>query len=192
MEIRITWTWRAAALRGSKKLCPRTRQRGPRFPGCHSRLRHWTCKGGSGRHLHNDVNIFYPPAVGSLCFSFHKLLKACRPGWPLGMLTPGTILEATYNFSFVSNGPLNNKQDFLVLLRNTLLGRKLGMSNEGWPSQKGCKLISKPHLDTPKRAHRYATKTTTLSNTCTWALSIQWIQTNTWASPSNLRQPKAH
>ena len=24
-----------------------------------------------------------------------------------------------------------------------LLGRKLGMSNEEWPSQKGCKLISK-------------------------------------------------
>jgi len=26
-----------------------------------------------------------------------------------------------------------------------LLGRKLGMSNEEWPSQKGCKLISKPY-----------------------------------------------
>ena len=138
------------------------RQWGARLPDCHSRLRCWTWKGESGRHLHNDINIFYLPAVSSLRFSFHKLLKVWRPGWPQAMSTPGTTLEATYNFSFVSNGPLNSKQDFLVLLRNTLLGRRLGMSNEGWPSQKGCKLISKPHLDTPKRAHRCATKVTAL------------------------------
>ena len=25
-----------------------------------------------------------------------------------------------------------------------VLGRKLGMSNKGWPKGKGCKLISKP------------------------------------------------
>ena len=26
-------------------------------------------------HHHNDINIFYLPAVSSLCFSFHKLFK---------------------------------------------------------------------------------------------------------------------
>ena len=78
----------------------------------------------------------------------------CRP--------QGQLRKRLNNFSCVSNGPLNNKQDFLVLLRNPLLGRKLGLSNEGWPSQKGCKLISKPYLDTPKRAHRCATKVTAL------------------------------
>ena len=40
--------------------------------------------------------------------------------------------------------------------------RKLCIIKEGCPKGKGCKLISKPHLDTPKRAHRCATKITTL------------------------------
>ena len=42
-----------------------------------------------------------------------------------------------------------------------LLGRKLGTSSEGWPSQKACKLISKHTPDTTQccwRAHKYATK----------------------------------
>jgi len=42
-----------------------------------------------------------------------------------------------------------------------MLGRELGISYKGWPSLKGCKLISKSHPDMPRKAHRYATKVTT-------------------------------
>lgn len=41
-----------------------------------------------------------------------------------------------------------------------LLGRKLGMSKEGWPSQKGCKLISKPHPRHPQESSQIPTKIT--------------------------------
>ena len=34
---------------------------------------------------------------------------------------------------------------WLLIFSTLLLGRKLGMSNQRWPSQKGCKLFSKPH-----------------------------------------------
>ena len=40
---------------------------------------------------------------------------------------------------------LKNCSRFWNILLLFLLDRKLGMSNEGWPNWKGCKLTSKPH-----------------------------------------------
>ena len=40
----------------------------------------------------------------------------------------------------------NSDIEFLHCVKKLVLGKKLGMSNEGWPIQKGCKLISKTKI----------------------------------------------
>lgn len=49
-----------------------------------------------------------------------------------------------------------------------LLGRKVRMSHEGWPSQKGCKLISKAHS-----RHNQESSQRDFSNSCTCTLGTQ-------------------
>ena len=81
-----------------------------------------------------------------------------------------------------------------IHLRRGILDRKLGMSKEGWPCQKGFKLISKPHPRHTKENSQicYKNNHRDFSTSCTCALGTQWIQTSHWALSSNLRQLEAH
>ena len=77
-----------------------------------------------------------------------------------------------------------------IHVRRGILDRKLGMSKEGWPRQKGFKLISKPHPRHTKESSQicYKNNHRDFSTSCTCALGTQWIQINHWAFSSNLRQ----
>ena len=120
--------------------------------------------------------------------------------------TPGHISGVNsdlkrYMHPNVHSSTIYNSQDM------ELLGRKLGMSNEGWLKGKGCKLISKPHLRHSQESSQICYKNShrDFSNSCPCALGPQWIQTHHRASPtlahsllytavssSILRQPGAH
>ena len=60
-----------------------------------------------------------------------------------------------------------------------LLGRKLGMSNKGWPSWKGCKLISKTQPRHTQESSQicYKNNHREFSGFCICSLGTQWIQT---------------
>ena len=75
-----------------------------------------------------------------------------------------------------------------------MLSRELGISNKGWPSLKGCKLISKSH---PRHAQEHSqicckNNHRDFSNCCTSTLGTQWMKLTPGASPAQHTVPLMH
>ena len=99
-------------------------------------------------------------------------------------------LQGKGKYSAQHNRMSNLKQGMQTHI--VLVGRKLGMSNEGWPSQKGCKLICKLH---PRHAQEssqicYKNNRKDFCNSGTYPLDAQLCPQVTFSSQEPIKVHK--
>lgn len=91
--------------------------------------------------------------ISTCCRNIKWLCFLCHTLWSIKMFQHDLYPQESSN-SHCRNEMVKNLSDWWISQRlnydsQKMLGRELGMSNQVWPSWKGCKLISKPHLTHP-------------------------------------------
>ena len=116
---------------------------------------------GADSFWERGKSLWIPAIIRCICGRREVQETPVSPLWSLLCYQIlSTNLGACVFYSSVKN-IFNFPYNSYLALGLFMLGRKSGMSNEGWPSWKGCKLISKPYPRHMRRTHRYATKITT-------------------------------
>ena len=116
-----------------------------------------------GIHIHSEKYRFYKLSFKNFSHVYDNA--------KLTIIQKNSSIETPFLFFCNSNNYIYLPRwlNYVVpVFVGILLGRKLSMSNKGWPSQKGCQLISKPpshptgtHLSVDQESSHICYKITT-------------------------------